>query len=186
MSDGGLLAWKRQTIDEHRGPVASYGNLYRSLPDPPKDMHWVQDEKTKEWHLEKKEGDIIVDAKLVGDEESSSSAAEPFLMHPVQKSDTFQGICLKYKITPTELRQANSGFSGTNLFLAPNPLKIPNKGNYVEAKAVPVVLGQTPEQKLSELLNACTALSRSEAKCYLELNDWNTKEALLNAHEDGF
>ena len=51
-----------------------------------------------------------------------------FMEHQVQPTDTFQGICLRYKITPTELRQAN-WFGGSNLSLAPNPLCIPQSGS---------------------------------------------------------
>ena len=40
------------------------------------------------------------------------------LYHEVLPTDTFQGICLKYKITPTELRRANK-MMGSNLSLAP-------------------------------------------------------------------
>lgn len=46
------------------------------------------------------------------------------LYHLVQPSDTLQGICLRYGITPTELRQSNM-FSGSNLALAPSRLRIP-------------------------------------------------------------
>ena len=55
-----------------------------------------------------------------------------FLMHQVAPSDTFVDVCLKYRLTPTELRKANNGFSGTNLKKVPDPLKIPvSKEEYV-------------------------------------------------------
>ena len=51
------------------------------------------------------------------------------MYHKVQETDTFQGLCLKYKVTPVELRRANK-MMGTNLKLAPEKLVIPlNKDN---------------------------------------------------------
>ena len=173
-------------MDQHRGPAASYATLHQPLPPPPKNKHWVHDEKTKEWHLEdeiRREEIIIVDATLV--EDGVSSLSTDYVLHKVLASDTFQGICLKYKVTPTELRQANGGFSGTNLFLAPNPLRIPKTTENIVAVAQ-VVGEETPEKKVKLLKSSCPTISHSEAKCYLELNDWNLKEALLNAREDGF
>lgn len=48
------------------------------------------------------------------------------------EEDTFDGICLRYGITPTQLRQANGGFSGTNLRLAPATLNIPLSPRHVD------------------------------------------------------
>jgi hypothetical protein len=177
MTEGGLFAWKRQSIDVHRGPAGEYANVHRPLPDPPKGMYWMQDETTKEWSLEKHVAEVIQDQN--GD-------VPAFIEHEVLKTDTFSGICLRYRITPTELRRANGGFSGTNLFLASNPLKIPNtKGHAVPLKAH--LVGElSPSNKISKVMNECRGTARSEAKCYLELNDWSVEKAIANAHEDGF
>ena len=51
-----------------------------------------------------------------------------YLLHSVQETDTFQGICLKYKLKATVLRQANY-FSGNSLLSAPDILVIPLKRN---------------------------------------------------------
>eukprot|EP00339_Tiarina_fusa_P019389 CAMPEP_0117031322 /NCGR_PEP_ID=MMETSP0472-20121206/22528_1 /TAXON_ID=693140 ORGANISM="Tiarina fusus, Strain LIS" /NCGR_SAMPLE_ID=MMETSP0472 /ASSEMBLY_ACC=CAM_ASM_000603 /LENGTH=182 /DNA_ID=CAMNT_0004739627 /DNA_START=95 /DNA_END=643 /DNA_ORIENTATION=+ len=182
MSEGGFLQWKRQEIDESRGPAASYSNLKKPLPGPPVNMHWVLDTITREWRLEHimetPESDVVATPVDEQDDE--------IIEHKVLPSDTFQGICLRYKITPTELRQANGGFSGTNLHLAPNPLRIPSKHQpVVEATAVPVG-EESPQTKIQRLCRSCPGLSKSEARCYLELNDWDAKEALLNARDDGF
>jgi hypothetical protein len=182
MNEGGLFAWKRQRIDVHRGPAGEYVNLHKPLPDPPKGMYWVQDETTKEWSLEKQKDEYVV-AEVVHDQNGDVPA---FIEHAVLNTDTFAGICMRYRITPTELRQTNGGFSGTNLFLAPNPLKIPNtKGHAVPLKAH--LVGElSPAQKISKVMNECRGTARSEAKCYLELNDWSVEQAIANAHEDGF
>ena len=200
MAEGGQFPWRRQKIDESRGPAAYFGNLHKSLPDPPSHMQWVRDEKTKDWRLEEKEI-VVVEAFPVSTSKSSDSnitgsvnadsATEPtYVEHLVSGADTFQGICIRYKITPTELRQANGGFSGTNLLLAPNPLRIPrNKegGKVVVATRVDdTEIQSTPQYMIEKLLKTCPDLSRSEARCYLELNDWNLKEALCNASDDGF
>lgn len=192
MAEGGQFPWRRQKIDESRGPAAYFGNLNKPLPDPPSNMQWVRDEKTKDWKLEEKDV-VVVEAIPVSTSKLSAShiTAEAELAHMehlVSAADTFQGICIRYKITPTELRQANGGFSGTNLLLAPNPLRIPrNKegGEVVVATRVDNA-ESTPQYKIQKLLKTCPDLSRSEAKCYLELNDWNLDEALCNAADDGF
>ena len=108
-------------------------------------------------------------------------ASEPtpsLLEHWIQPSDTLSGLCLKYGITSTQLRQANFGFSGTNLSLAPNPLRIPNI-----QKAVPV------SEDRDKLLQALMLLfredlTRIEAKCYLELNDWDLNRSIRNVRQD--
>jgi hypothetical protein len=185
MSEGGLFGWKCQKIDTHRGPAASYGKVHRPLPKPPKNMHWAQDLETKEWRLEPTADEIVAEATIV-DDAAKDGDRFGFLNHHVQPGDTFPGICLRYRVTPTELRQANGGFSGTNLYLAPNPLRIYTNKAYAKAHVVTSPSGTTPDEKLQQLRRSCTNLSKSEAKCYLELNDWNYKEALSNAREDGF
>lgn len=181
MAEGGFFPWKRQQIDEHRGPAATYSNLKNPLPPPPKGKRWIQDEKTKEWSLETDKV-TVAEAVLADDKDSTS-----FLEHTIQPSDTFQGICLRYKITPTDLRRANC-FSGSNLVLAPNPLRIPsNDGIVIQATEIFENKVLSKEDQIRNLLNQCGGrLARSEAKCYLELSDWDEKEALKNAREDLF
>ena len=40
---------------------------------------------------------------------------------------------------------------------------------------------QTQDQKIEALLMKCSGLARTEAKCFLELNDWNLQEAMADA-----
>lgn len=49
MSEGGLLAWKRQAVDTSRGPAGSYAKM--ALPDVPEGVAWHQNGDTKEWSL---------------------------------------------------------------------------------------------------------------------------------------
>lgn len=205
MVEGGLFAWNRQKIDTHRGPAGSYAELNRPLPDPPKDMHWVQDIDTKEWQLAKitSSSDSNNNNKLPPDAIIIDAVAEThelggsIIEHTIDSSDTFEGICLRYKVTPTELRRANGGFSGTNLHLVPNPLRIPvnqkyldstdnNNLHYQEANNTYRASVDSPAKKIRHLLKAYPTMSSSEAKCYLELNDWDVEAALENAKEDGF
>lgn len=205
MAEGGLLRWKVQKVVT--APTLSYDNLQKELKAP-KGQRWVYDSTTREWSLEvvpmevvtadvvDNQDVVVVDAVVVKESSSSSSTSNfsPFLEHLVQPTDTFEGICLRYKVTPTELRQAND-FTGTNLFLAPNPLKIPrpiivstavaNNSNNNETKEdVPRAL--TTDQVVSILLKNCPKLSKSEARAYLELSDWDIAEAVTKALEDGF
>eukprot|EP00547_Thalassionema_nitzschioides_P001651 CAMPEP_0194212204 /NCGR_PEP_ID=MMETSP0156-20130528/11917_1 /TAXON_ID=33649 /ORGANISM="Thalassionema nitzschioides, Strain L26-B" /LENGTH=144 /DNA_ID=CAMNT_0038939973 /DNA_START=256 /DNA_END=687 /DNA_ORIENTATION=+ len=136
-------------------------------------MEWAQDKTSREWRLEPK---LQVDSDTVKDHDGQGL----FIEHIIQNTDTFQGICLKYKVSPTELRRANY-FSGTNLFLAPNPLKVPRHGAVGSVSAVPTKDTLTSIQKIHKLMYAVPSLVQSEAKCYLELNDWGLEEALLDA-----
>mmetsp|Transcript_10383 Transcript_10383/g.15947 ORF Transcript_10383/g.15947 Transcript_10383/m.15947 type:complete len:181 (+) Transcript_10383:73-615(+) len=169
MTEGGIFSWKVQKIDTHRGPAASYEEITKPLPPPPKNMEWIQDKKNQEWRLQPK---AALDTPI------NDHGVQGITEHTVQPTDTFQGICLKYKISPTELRRANN-FSGSNLFLAPNPLKISKRG-------APVLLGNigvelSNDQKIHKVIKEIPSLARSEAKCYLELNEWDLNEALLDA-----
>lgn len=110
-----------------------------------------------------------------------------YLEHWIQDDvDTFAGICLRYKLTPTELRRANFGFSGTNLKLAPNPLRIPQTLHTAQAAARLQIEAQLPQNLRRRLIKACPKLTRSEAQCYMDLNDGNLSKAIQQAREDGF
>ena len=127
MAEGRQLPWKQQVIDRSRGPACSYSNLRRPLPRFPKGASWTRDEKTREW-------------SIVGLPEATHPAAHPkhlnlnnidgkiegvdYVLHTIQPSDTFAGLCLKYRISAMKLRRANK-FSGSNLRLAPATLVIP-------------------------------------------------------------
>ena len=89
---------------------------------------------------------------------------------------------MRYKITPTELRRANC-FSGSNLSLAPNPLRIPINSNVGIAEAVPVNR-PTREAQIQTVMRACPDLALSEAKCFLELHDWDAAKAISDARDE--
>ena len=245
MAEGARFPWKTQTPVVL--PTLSYKNLSKPLV-PPKGTRWHYDRAVKEWllvsdgtrsssigsstgdasHLD---DDGVVDATIIVDGQDVQSqggggggglaSGGPFnIEHIVQPSDTFQGICLRYKITPTQLRQANGGFSGTNLLLAPNPLKIPNVDNTNSSpvtnnskdgktqKGAETNIGGSHDASTLEEVEEITAaltdgqvisllqqqfvdhddnpLSETEARAYLELNDWELDRAIQAATEDNF
>jgi hypothetical protein len=213
MAEGGFFPWKVQKINAV--PSVNYNSLSKPLKAP-KGTYWSYDRSTKEWSIQKvpkvissieglgDEEIIIADAAIVdengtieGEDASLSTlATTPFIEHIIQPTDTFEGLCLRYKVTPTEIRRAND-FTGSNLNLAPNPLKIPRDGivkeTSLEARHVndnqqqdfpPLAL--TTGQVIRVLRKVCPNMAESEAKAYLELNDWDLGDALENAREDGF
>ena len=116
------------------------------------------------------------------------------MYHQVQETDTFQGLCLRYKVTPTELRRANK-MMGTNLQLAPKKLIIPmNKNNLSLKNNIPK--GMTKEEQIAKLVCEVRCrckcnekiqqhgLAYSEARAYLEMNDWDINSAVENAVDD--
>jgi len=145
-----------------------------SLPQQlPKGMEWNQDPETKEWKLVKR-----AEVNFQDDGEAERPKFEDGVVrHTVLSTDTFQGICLRYKVKPTELRRANR-FSGTNLRLAPQVLVIPVDPSSVMPPKV------TPDTKMVQISAACPSLSRKEIRAYLELNDWNVKDTISNIKDD--
>ena len=175
MTEGGLFAWKIQKLN--LAPTLTYDSIQKPLKAP-KGRQWIFDPVHKEWSLEEKE-------------ETSSSVPKtldsPYIEHIVTSSDTFQGICLRYKIKPLELRRLNGGFTGENLSLVPNPLKIPRRKDMtIDKKVDDAPRALTQDEVVGILLKECRSMNRSEARAYLMLNDWDFAKALENACEDGF
>eukprot|EP00543_Licmophora_paradoxa_P005315 CAMPEP_0202454440 /NCGR_PEP_ID=MMETSP1360-20130828/12172_1 /ASSEMBLY_ACC=CAM_ASM_000848 /TAXON_ID=515479 /ORGANISM="Licmophora paradoxa, Strain CCMP2313" /LENGTH=283 /DNA_ID=CAMNT_0049073755 /DNA_START=46 /DNA_END=897 /DNA_ORIENTATION=+ len=125
-----------------------------------------------------------------------------YYRHTVHHTDTFQGICLRYGIKPTQLRQLNH-FSGSNLLLAPSVLIIPvDADTVVQRNLIDASQFVVPkEYKIRSVLHGVnnqnngnshsdtaiygtTRISALEAKAYLELNDWDIEKAVQNAKED--
>eukprot|EP00560_Eucampia_antarctica_P009137 CAMPEP_0197828404 /NCGR_PEP_ID=MMETSP1437-20131217/4971_1 /TAXON_ID=49252 ORGANISM="Eucampia antarctica, Strain CCMP1452" /NCGR_SAMPLE_ID=MMETSP1437 /ASSEMBLY_ACC=CAM_ASM_001096 /LENGTH=245 /DNA_ID=CAMNT_0043429595 /DNA_START=90 /DNA_END=828 /DNA_ORIENTATION=+ len=208
--EGGFLPWKIQKVNSSRGPSGDYSNIRCHLPDVPKGMKWLRNEETREWSVVPEhqkdamdkvqdaipldENGIVHNAISVEDDESVqkgviSSSSSPndlvFAEHRVESTDTFQGICLKYSVNPTSLRQINQ-FSGTNLNLAPEILLIPitsytGKSN---SHTVPRV-SESKDSKIHAVITGCKIrVTRNEAKAYLEMNDNNVEAAIENYIED--
>lgn len=167
MSEGGIFAWKVQKL--RVAPSLSFNS--KPLQAPP-GKEWKKDLDTNEWRLLDKQVDDDASLELITDS-----------LHYVQDSDTFQGICLKYKVTPLELRRANGGFTGENLRLAPNPLTIPKTATTTTTTTnTPKDL--THDQAVMFFCTKFRNMSSKEARAYLMMSDWNVGEAIEMAKED--
>mmetsp|Transcript_15637 Transcript_15637/g.22274 ORF Transcript_15637/g.22274 Transcript_15637/m.22274 type:complete len:232 (+) Transcript_15637:156-851(+) len=176
MAEGAQLPWKMQKVDASRGPAGNYSSLSSPLPKPPKGMKWEQDTETHEWQLIE-EVTLAPDNSLKGAEINNNNKGP--LEHIVLPTDTLAGICIRYKVTPTQLRQANR-FSGSNLSLAPSKLIIPVNGVVVVQKQDE----SSPEFKIHALISILPQLNRTEAQAYLKMADWDLKCAIQDAKDD--
>jgi len=226
MAEGGLLHWKIQKVQGK--PTADYSEISSALPDPPSGYTWVCDLSKREWQVVpvkndgnkmsngltlpifssnnmsenmKKQTSVVYTGVPVSDKPMSLNHVG-FVRHTVQSSDTFQGLCIKYKVKPKVIRQANQ-FSGSNLNLAPSTLVIPINPN------VPIMIPlldkpqreskkDIERRKINQLqlslMRATTIphdrrseindIGQMEAKAYLSMNDWNVETAIVNVLED--
>jgi LysM repeat protein len=71
--------------------------------------------------------------------------------HVVLPTDTLQGICLAYKISTTQLRQANH-FSGSSLVLAPKKLVVPISKQALRQGYIRIQDTDTTEYKIHAFL----------------------------------
>jgi len=197
MAEGGLLSWKRQTVKQN-GPVADYSRLRLPLPPPPEGQSWQKNESTKEWSLVgNKQGKLSRNDKKSSSTSSKSSDYESrikklqkedlgdidYLYHVVLPSDTFQGLCLTYKITSTRLRQVNM-FSGSNLKLAPKKLIIPVKKALLSAGKIRMQDRTSKEFKINEIQAVFPEMGNPEAKYYLDMVDQDVEKAIDEARSD--
>ena len=183
MAEGAMFPWKVQRLK--LAPSLSYDSIHRPLKAP-KGKGWIFDPVDKQWSLAEIEGSAkIVEVSVVSTtvEDTNGNIKVP---HHISPSDTLRRICLRYEITPLELRRANGDFTGKDLSLAPNPLMIPLK-DVVASEAVAEEAEPLSQSEVADLLlNECRGMIRSEARAYLMLSDWDLAEALENAREDGF
>lgn len=103
-----------------------------------------------------------------------------YVIHTVLPSDTFSGLCLRYKIKAVTLRRINQ-FSGTNLALAPSQLVIPLTTDLSNIRIQDVT---SKEYKLQVLVSDFPQLTILERKAYLEMNDWNLEATTKQVQED--
>lgn len=203
--EGGLLAWKRQTVTQN-GPPCDYSCLRLGLPAPPKGKKWHKNEETKEWSLV---DDDEIDTKKDTSKNSNNGAEKEhttnylrnefqmrlakmkdkdlkkyeYFEHLVLPKDTFQGICITYKISATLLRQVNM-FSGTNLKLAPTKLIIPVQKTLINAGKIRLQDKTSVEYKIHSLHEVFPDMTKSEAKYYLDLAEQDIEKAMKEAHSD--
>ena len=119
---------------------------------------------------------------ILSDKNKKNITRTGVLYHDVGETDTFQGICLRYKVTPMELRRANK-MLGNNLKLAPSKLVIPTTDDTCQKRRV---MEPTKEEKIVALVKEVSQVAKltySEARAYLELADWDLGCAIGNAKE---
>jgi len=222
MAEGGLLRWKIQKVQGK--PTADYSEISRALPDPPSGYTWVCDLSKREWQVVRvkemsdglalpifssdntaeniqKQTSVVYTGVPVSDKPISLNRVG-FVRHTVQSSDTFQGLCIKYKVKPKVIRQANQ-FSGSNLNLAPSILVIPINPNVPimiplsdkpKRESIKDIERRKTNQLQLSLMRATTIpsnrrseindIGQMEARAYLSMNDWNVEAAIVNALED--
>jgi LysM repeat protein len=105
-----------------------------------------------------------------------------YVEHVCLPTDTLQGICIAYKVSASQLRRANH-FSGT-LHSAPKKLLIPLSKQALRTGYIRVQSTDTKEYKLHYFQAEFPDITATEAKGYLELADWELKDALKSAKED--
>lgn len=147
-------------------------------------MEWVKDSETGEWRLTAAGQDPQPEEQRQsylpsGEFCAEKSEGNQYLEHLVLPSDTLAGICIRYKVTATQLRQANC-FSGSNLSLAPQRLIIPTNGFKVLSKQD----DSSHEYKIHAVMATLPQLNRTEAKAYLQMSDWEVERAIEGAKED--
>lgn len=180
MSEGGLLSWKRQKLKLAK--AADYSEIQKPLPNPPEGYQWKFSEDKKEWSLEL----ICPTLSSLTSQNNVASKEEGHQgFHQVLRTDTIQGICLKYNVSPYQLRKRNH-FTGDNLFSAPEVMVIPNHG-----RSDGGVLKDADDKnvKVSKFLVAFSGslnsgISRKEAIAYLDMNDWDVSKAINDAKDD--
>merc|ERR550539_1368190 len=184
MAEGGIYPWKRQSVT---GNPADYSCLNQPLPQLPKGQQWVRE--GREWKIVDVDTETIA---VLDVNDSGSKGRVPencdFVQHFVKSTDTLQGICLKYGVTPVVLRQVNK-FSGSNLNLAPQTITIPlERSHIVKGKNQPEALSK--EGKINQFIltfrtqKASALVSRKEATAYLDMNDGNLELAIKDAKDD--
>jgi len=200
MAEGGLLSWKRQKVVQN-GPVADYSTIHAPLPRPPEGKIWKKDNNTKEWKLIDEVLPEILEKSKSGSKELQCQYKEydfngrvsklkkgysdehDFVEHVVLPSDTFQGLCITYKITSYQLRQANM-FSGSNLKLAPKKLIIPVRKKLVLAGKIRLQDRNSREFKIHSIQAVFPDLTPSEIKYYLDICNNDLKKATQEAYDD--
>lgn len=210
-----MYPWKLQKIKQPKNGLpgtCGFSDLSKPLPDPPKGEMWVQDEDTREWELvpaAETSSDAVAIARLVDTTDAvaareleltcsaipvtvkpataikSNTPAAGIRHHEILPTDTFQGICLRYKVTPTELRRANKMLGNNLKLLGSNKLVIPTNNRNENMN----IRSPTKEEKITFLLSkvsriAGNKLTYSEARAYLDMADWDIDRAIADVIED--
>lgn len=164
--EGGQFPWKTQVIKPMSPDLDSYG---KPLPSPPFGSYWEKNADGS-WHLMKLGKDLEDADDFVVFKEDS------VIEHVVMPDETIQGLCLRYRISPTELRRYNL-FSGNNIQIK-KTLRIP-----IKAGTPTITQVDSCEVMIQRFKNE-TDESHLEARIYLEDSNWNYNLAFKKWQED--
>eukprot|EP00904_Undaria_pinnatifida_P005227 jgi/Undpi1/1834/HiC_scaffold_12.g05221.m1 len=175
--------WKR--VHGDREYWADYKELAKPMKPPPHGLEWRR-LPDGAWELRTVKKTPLVGYGEGKEEEEEDEVAESdapkihvpeFLEHVVMPEDTLTGICMRYKVKDRELRRLN-GFIG-NHFRMCDSLIVPNRFKAGEEPKQNTI-GQEPltEPELLQSFSVASKLGTSEAKYYLESNDWDLTKAL--------
>jgi len=106
-----------------------------------------------------------------------------YVEHVVLPTDTLQGVCLRYKVSATKLRQINK-FSGASLTLAPPKLIIPVNQIYLKTDKIRVQDRNSIHFKTQYFLSETEGVGSKEARAYLDLAGGDVDVAISTARED--
>jgi hypothetical protein len=157
--EGGWLTWKQQKIECTSPDLDSYG---KPLPPPPSGWFWER-QNDGSWilvkYVDRSDGEGTVQFNQHG-----------MIEHTVMSDDTLQGLCLRYRVSATDLRRSNI-FSGSS-FQFKKTLRIPiAPGSIVQPQV------DTQEVKVQKFKNV-TGEGNQEAHLYLENSDWDVDRAI--------
>lgn len=164
--DGGVLPWRTQHVINNSPDIAEASA--KSLPPPPSGYFWERCE-TGEWILLEVPKAFIDDGCVKFDKPS-------IVEHTVMHGDTLQGICLRYRVSATDLRRANM-FSGNNIHFKTSLLIPINAGAIVKPQF------ETHDVLLQRFKNL-TSERTEEARLYLNEHEWNLEQALKSWKND--
>lgn len=159
------LSLKAQTVSYRvpRDKHLSVADYSKSLPNPPVGYYWKRcDDRT--WDLSAFERDLAEPDSVTFQKPSN-------LVHVVMPNDTLQGLCLRYRVSATELKRFNL-ISGNNVQVL-KEVKIPISHNE------PVTIQAEDRDVTLQRFKNATGESREEALVYLEDHDFNLDAALL-------
>lgn len=126
-------------------------------------------------YLYESDDDEAQQSSFVNPNNEYTKCVSIYYEHIILPSDTFQGICLQYKVIPTKLRQLNK-FSGNSLSLAPKKLIIPKLLHALGS--IRVQDRTTEEYKIHYIMSCFEFIDYKESKEYCEIHEWDTQKVV--------
>mmetsp|Transcript_6489 Transcript_6489/g.10610 ORF Transcript_6489/g.10610 Transcript_6489/m.10610 type:complete len:222 (+) Transcript_6489:220-885(+) len=158
--DGGYRSWITK-IENNSPDLDDYG---KPLPPPPPGFYWSR--------LDDGSWEILEFAKQPASDDFVTVESSSIVEHVVLLDDTLQGLCLRYGVSAVALRRLNN-FSG-NAFRSRKVLRVPlEKGATIRPQ-------ESTHNVLLQKFKNTTSEPDTEAKFYLEENEWDLSRALAD------